>query len=605
MILTTFNGKPAWLFNAPTSEPVSITISIPSTHQVGLTNREARQTDASGPHRTFEMRCRLTRAEALAIEAALDAWRNEPVLVPLWPFARLAAAPDISTYSGRIRIWWNGETIAPGAFEVVQNVTPPTAPTSLSVNALTATAPVALCQIDSMPDMSKPTPSPIDGSFDYTFSFRQIGGSEFDLVRRSVALTNGPSVHGQAVPVWSGESIEWSERKMGRKVRIERKAVTDCRDTLDTFYPHQPREVHSVSGTLVGCDEAAYLVGLFETRLASVRPFYLSAAMDIGDLVYGRFSEDSISLTWNHGGFGGEEVVAYSFDFETLPNEEVLPVGEVYGQTIGPINGDGLVWGIVATTTSQAWRYVIGDDAVAGPGGTFQPCKLEPGEFTEEEHLKLSDFQFRMDGRISNPFWKRLYVPGLEPVKIQLYEWVRGNAAGAKILYTGWMASCNPSGPALTVDCVPGNEWLMSKGPRQVVGTGCYKTFGDSECKASTAGSTRTAESSSGSLVTFSSSGFSNGDLARGWAERTASDGEKQRFYIDGNTTTAGKLTVSVRGEIVPSAAAGEQWKLVKVCNNTIDSCRAFGNEGRFGGFWSLPETAPAARIQPDATGKK
>lgn len=602
MILTTLGGESIWLvpYTANQGE-FSCELSCLNSSQVGLTMRESREARDQLARRKITFNASLDPDQVAQMQAGLSLWQNQRILVPFWPCERLALATDNASHTGHIRIWWNG-AISDGSYEIRQSASSyPSSPSLLTVDASTRTAPVLYGRFDSMPTFAKPLP---DGSEVWRFTVIEVGDSTTELSAQGYTLTNGSSVNGQAVPKLT-VPVDWLGRTGGATVKIFREPVGYGREDAISFYAHYPRFDHKISGTAFGT-EVIEVCTLFTNRSASVRPFWLQSERDSATFIYGRFKDDTIKLSWERSALGGEEIATFDFSFTTLPAEQSIPTGETYGVTTGPVYGTGRWFGYKITNSASTWLYTSHGTAVTGAAGTFQPINIEHGSITEGIDLEVSDTTLKLSDFAGNPFSVLLMQIAAEPIWVTIYEGTLDAPMSAAVIYNGRAVKPSADGNVMSVTLRGFSSWLKSKGPRRLLLPNCTASIGDSRCGYTQSGMSNTLTSTSGSILTFATNGIADHMLIGGWAERTMPDGSKQRYAIADSYTTAGNLTVSVFGALVPIPTGTESgWKLFRGCDRTWGTCKSLGNTANFRGFPRIPINNPSIAADTGSGGKK
>lgn len=588
MISITLDSEQVWLLPyRPDGDQFRCEWSLPNAMQVGVTMRETRDRLPSGQRRKVRYSSTLSPTEKASLDTAIKIFGDRRVLVPWWPSARLYAQSDTGTWYGQINLFWNGGgTPAVGACEVRRASTP----SSLTPNATTQVVPLILCRFDDLPRLIDSTPQ---GWAAYDFSAFQVGKAADDLASVAATLTNGASINGQSVPKLT-IPCDFLARKKDFKVRIESREVGYSREPLRTFYTHEPRAVHKVTGLAIG-NELKYLATLISDRSFSLRPFWLEKEDAPGTFIYGRLGSDVIELNWRLGAHGARELCEFSFEFQTLPSEETLPSGEIYGQTIGP-KSEITYYGYRISNSGTTVRWTSAESDLTGPDGTYLRRRIEHGRTTEKENLELSPVTLTVgEPDTSNPFLPLLTQPSAEPLTVEILRWTASNPAGAVAVYSGKAISASTDGPLMQVRIKPFTSFLRTAGPRWQLTQTCSAEFGDIKCTMPKTGTLGNVSSYSGGVLTFSANlGFGTDDLVGGWVERPMPDGSKQRYTIAKNGVST-NTWIQVIGTVVPAPTGTESgWRVVKTCNRTFTSCQALGNAINFRGFPHIPSSNPA-----------
>ena len=600
MISTTFNGESVWLMNYPAETgSEKCVLSKVTSRQEGLTMRESREEKDGLIRRKLTYTVSLDPDQHVAMQGAIASWQNQRLLVPFWPSKRLALATDAASHTGHIRIWWNG-VLQAGAYEIKQSSgSYPSSPNSLSVNAATMTAPVMYARFESMPEFSDPLP---DGSCRWKISVYEVGDATTELAFRSASLTYGATINSVSIPKLT-VPVDWMGRTGAAKVRIFKDSAGFSRENVECEYIHQPRITHKISGTAFS-DEIAYLLNLWGACNASVKPFWLQSENQAATFIFGRFDADSLTLNWEMAALGGEEIANFQFDFQTLPAEQALPSGETYGVTTGPVNGSGKWFGYKITNSANTWLLTSRSTAVTGSAGTFQPAQIEHGEISESINLQVSDCKLKVVDFAGNPFAALLTQFATEPIWVTIYEGTLDAPMSAAVIYYGRAVRPSFTGNVMNVTLRGFSSWLKTKGPRRILMANCRASIGDSKCGYVQTGTANTLTATSGGILTFASNGFSDHVLRGGWAERTLSDGTKQRYSIADSYASGSNLTVVIFGALTPAATGSETgWKLFRGCDRDWWTCKALGNTANFRGFPRIPATNPSIVALPTTTG--
>jgi hypothetical protein len=610
MIATTFNGNSVWLWPyLPDAYAIDAELSVSTDLQQGLTMRESRQRRTIYRNRKISFKCYLNPSCAADFRSAMAVWQNKQILVPFFPSQRFQTQPEKGSHLGRIRIWWNAFTT--GNFEIQTNSDPTTltAPSTLSVSSLTQTAPLMLAKFDEMPKISTPY---YDGGVMVSVSFVEVASNSQALSAVSVALTNGPSINGTTPPLFN-LPIDWQKRSIETVTKIQREQIGLGKDPADTYYTHQPRMQHKFTMNLVG-SQISYFLTLFNTTVGSVSPFWIQSDADPSANIYGRFLNDVIQIKWIHPSFSTDEIVEVSFDFQDLPSELVIPSGETFGTTIGPIAASTApFFGYQISNSGSTWLYTpnvldTGQTTQPGPGGNYISQKIEHGAITNEINLQISDTTLTVFDFQGNPFMSMITAPQSEPLFVTIYEGVLSSPTAAQPIFIGRAVAAKTTGPKMEITLRSFTSFMDIEGPRRTLINTCKATCFDAKCGLNITSWTTsvTLGTGSGAAWVFSGASYPDHVLAGSWAERTMPDGSTQRYMIVDNVSS-GSLTVTFTGSITPAPTGSESgWKIIRACDNTWGTCNAvYSNTANFRGFPRIPPTNPALIPAPNSNGGK
>ncbi|MDX2187802.1 MAG: phage BR0599 family protein [Opitutaceae bacterium] len=596
MINLTFNAEPHWLVTyVPDAESVYGSVKADNRHTVGLSMREQRQKRRKLLQCTLSYSVTMNAAEASTLRSNLPIWLNRRFLVPFWPCMRVHSEQASGSVSGRIRIWWND--LPGGQFEVRTNANPAvlTAPLGLSVLASTRTAPVMRATFDSMPEFGEPN---TDGDVTVTFRFVEDATASTCMELPAVSFTYGAMVNGANVPKLT-VPVDWDDRRAEARARVIKEQIGLKMVASEAYHNHEVRMVHHFSAKCFG-SELQYVLGLFKTCAGSIYPFYAPDDKSPTGVLYGRFDSDEIEIEWEKMGYGdNEEIAIVRFDFQTLPSEEVIPVGETYGVSIGP-EPETFLAIKVTNDSGYAWCYTDNPVAVTNAMGTFQPLEtLEIGDIEEELNMQISDTTLRMEDFPGNPFRSLKLGTGDLLLTVTIIEGRVANPALYEVMFIGDAVTADDNPPILTIKLRDeAGAFLDIEGPRMSTSKSCHAVIFDQKCKLTETAFklTRTLVSFSNGIAEFSGGSIASGHLALGQARRKLATGDQDYHVTDNYTLPNGNVAVVIQGDILPAPTGAEAlWELLPGCDGAYETCQnKFNNLENFHAYHRMPDVNPS-----------
>jgi uncharacterized phage protein (TIGR02218 family) len=602
MISTTYGGRSVFILPYPPQwvDDVEVTIEKLTYDSAGLSNREEREELASKLRFGMKYTAYLTYLESPVLQAAIDAWDNRPILVPFWPAERLASGSAAPSVTGGLTIFYEPTSTGWGNYEITTGG----APGTFTPTASCKRAPLMWGRFEgSLPAVTILTATDEESA---TFELVENGIPSTALDAKTVTLTVGATVNSGTPPILTVPYV-WGENSVQGDVRVNRKKIGFGRDDADTYYPQVVRQRATLNFEVMNTAETSYLLYLFKTQAGSVNPWWLPHPRLIGSYIYGRFYSDKITLTWSRSG-AFDEIVSAQIEFMTLPTEQTVPSGEVFGSNIGPTSARFFLY--ETTDGSSYWRYTSYESTIVGPASnSYTHQSMTHGSINEELNLQTHDCTLDIQHWAGGVFARLLQNPMADPLTVTIYEGFIANPTAAVAIFTGRATAPKIVGQQLQVSLIgPGAAILSSQGPRSILQKGCNAIVFDSRCGLSrgTFSLTRTLVSVSGAIATLSAGAALpvNGYFQNGYAERVVG-GVTQRFMIHDSYTTAGNITLVLVGLCIGSTG-GESWILVPGCDGTYATCVSrFSNGVNHRGCPNMPDINPSMFIINKASGTK
>lgn len=604
MIATIVNGTSVFILNAYPlfGNGIDVDVEKLTVGSEGLSLREEREEMASKLRFKMAFAAQLKESEAQALNAALDAWDNRPILVPFWPSERLLTETNVPAITGSLWVYYEPDW---SSYEV----TSATYPVTFTPSAQCRKAPIMWGRFEELPEPEVATGGGIE---EVEFTVFENGSPALALDINTVTLTAGALINGVTPPLLTVPFV-WGTNRVARNVRIRRSKIGFGRGDADAYYPHTPRKRPHLEFNQLRSAETRYLLTLFKQSAGSVNPWWVPSPQGkagTGGNLFGRFFSNTLSLRWYRPARGGDERVDGEVEFLSLPSEQTIPAGEVYGTTIGP--RPSRWFGYVVTDGSQTWRFTSYESAIVTSGGTFDPQPISHGRIIEELNLLTHDCTLDVQNWNGNPFHRLFTQMSAAPLRVSIFEGLLSNPDAAEMIFSGVASAPKAKGPGIQVQLIGAASALLgTQGPRSTLQEGCAAVLGDSRCGVNLAAFSKAASfhSIAGALAEFTISPMpADNYFANGSAERTVGGVVQKLAVHDSFALPSGRLGVVLISTPFPAPASGDSWTLVPGCDGQYSTCKnVFGNQVNHRGCPNMPTVNPSMIVIPttNQAGKK
>lgn len=666
MIATTHHGDPAWLvpYEPAWRQPVSLRATVPSEVTRSLTGREIRQRHGVSLRLTLRWEAVLTAGQLAQLRDALAVYADEPVLVPLWPFATSGAGwpgPAQAAASVGWQDGWTSHAIDPVAPSAWHHVAPllvgritvelPSLPTpGLAVVVVTFEEDAVADEgvtLDAATWATGPalndatTPPVFPFTIDWGSLVRSVGPAVV-IERRSIGLaprTRAAAAYPQsgATPT-EGSVVLTSQAEVGRMLRWWQDRGGASGAQYATTHAHITdiaAEASAGSTTLTVAD--ASRLGAYRflavddgTRVQWVRVLSIAGnvltlqsalthAVGVGSVVavavLARHAADDLEISCTHAGLATARLA-----WEEVAEEYLIAAGETRGTTIG-------------AGTLRAWLYRITVDRL-GNLTTYRRTSFERdltvdaetwearpiGHSALERSVRLDRDEVSLEARTEA--WASVFLPGnlTARVTVDILECDVSGSTGSNAVnrWSGEVNRVSFDGPFVRAACVGPYSVFDRKLPRVLLQPGCNHTVYDARCGLAAADWTfsaavhATVTSRTVVLKTWSRTlglpvgwGFA-GYFALGYLSR----GHDRWLVLSSSAVSGGLVTLTL--DRVATWTADEAVTVVPGCDGRRESCMAyhaadnpegkFGNYARFLGFPFVPPKNPSFTI-PKSSG--
>lgn len=644
MISTTHNGSPAWLlwFEPTWSSPVTLRASVPSDVTRSLTGREARRARGASIRLELSWRAMLDSEQLSQLRDALAQYADEPVLVPLWPFATEGAAWPGPVTAGAAIGWnygwssWIAGPVSPSGWDYV------------------ATLLVGRVSVE-LPSLKAP------GLAEVTFRFQEDSSAADGVTPEAVSWTAGPALNDSTAPPVFPLPVSWGEpvRSVGPSLDIVRRTIGRApRLRAGAFYPASaaiPVEgtvkltsqsqaatllrwwldragesgshfvttgAHAVDVAATAPAGATAIVVEDASKLGSYRFFSiddgvrvqfvrvlsiasntltlqapLGYAVSAGSALFSvailaRHAAEDVELDFAHPGFASARVT-----WEEVPDEYVVASGETRGTTLGagPIRAwlykitvDRLGTLTVYRRTSYERDLTVGAD-------TWTAAPISHSSI--EHSIRLDRDEVTIEGRAES--WASVFLPGnlTARVTVEISECDVSGSTGSNVAtrWIGEIARVSFDGPFVSASCSGPYSVFDRQVPRVTLQPGCNHAVYDSGCGLSAGDWTFSAAvnaSVSGRVVTLKSFSRTLG-LPTGWgfvnffALGYLSRATERWLVLSSSAVSGGLVTLTL--DRVSTWTADEAVTVVPGCDGRSETCRAYNAstnpEGKFSNF--------------------
>jgi uncharacterized phage protein (TIGR02218 family) len=597
VISTTYSGTSVFLLPYPPHWPAGVDGTFEKLTKViaGSTNREEREELRSTLITSISFQTILKKDDYDDLRAALSTWDNRPVLVPFWPAA--TAIGGTASVVGGLKVWFEPDFTT---YEIGTGASPGFTPT--------ANAKVAPLIWGKFTEFPSPVPlnGPARGVASCSFSVEDNSAAAYALGPNTVTLST-EVVNTLTVPILT-VPFTWGDNNSQTDVKQRSGSVGYGRESADVYYTQNPRQRHRLQFVALKTADVRHILTLFANRGGSVRPWKCPTPWDPDTKDLARFAGDRLSIRWLRPDYAAGGTAATQIEAITLPVESVTVSGETPGVTIG---GLGAKWyGYKVTDGTTTWRYTSYESALAGPGGTFSPAKIEHGTITEEINLQIHDITIEVHNWAGSPFNRLKNQPDAAKLEITIYHGTVASPSGASVIFVGRLGEVDTDGPMWKIKAKSWTSILDAMSNRLLDQTDCAATFGDAKCgkDLSSIQSTQTLTGVTGDVAVFttgSANAFADHRFALGYAERVIS-GVTQRYMIIDSYDEGGDLACVLGSKVSPAPTGSESgWVLTPGCGGTMAECVAWSNFVNFRGHPRRPKSNPALVPQKSSVGGK
>lgn len=340
MIAITVNGQDCWLLPyAPnTDDGVSLAIKVPVETTRSKTGRTVRTPHGLSLRFAMDWSARLRGAEFAALRNATLTAQDEPVLVPLWPFAGRVGI-DTAVMTGGLTIAWtrNWETYA---------VNP------VSLTGYDYYAPALFGYLDVPPRLVSRNDELVHAEFAITEDSPAgyaLTPAEGLLAADVTMATEG----GQNVPVFPFVP-EWSSppRPGVAVTEVESEAVGPGRRRSRTFYPQLPEQVQQANFKFTTPRDAAKLIAWWLRRTGTADTQWVAGTQKVGFLASNLDADDDeLQFTAPIAPLGPIEHVAL---FDPYGHIEFATVEDSNETSVTLADGLAKAWAAQITTVVPA-----------------------------------------------------------------------------------------------------------------------------------------------------------------------------------------------------------------------------------------------------------
>lgn len=632
----------------------------------GATGREGRRPTDPTLSIELDWQAELAGAEVAAMRAALQAYQNEPVVMPCWPLA--VAGSDYvygTTPQGGYMIAWNED----GTYAFTTGAVS-------SPSSWDWIAPAVSGYFDG-------TPKAVASSGDfvrYSLKFIEDSPAAWALGPFPAALSaSGPAI-GSFTPPGFPFDLDWakSPESGSAGVSVVRDEIGGGRQTIQTFYPNPPERVVRgqmtesnpwplvcwwnsqgggaqsqwvstwLSAGLLTADAAsgvtvvsispqfgiaadvvlAFSVGgaFFYRKVAGVAGanVTLTASLPIDCpaeatticlAMLGRHGSDTLDIAW-----ASPDYFRAGLDWVEVSAEYAAISGETLGTTIGRKSGRPYLLEISSAqpTAEVLARYTDWSTGVTlGDGRVFAYEPLEIGE--RKRHVDLSDQQLRITLPWVTGSPLAHFLPGQSYRRLfaTLYYVpvaADGTVGTAVQDWYGEIVECGYAGPRVEIQVSGPYKVFDRMIPCDGFGKTCNAHLFDSRCGVSKADWTVTGSvvSVTGNSLVFNSASRPGGAMTplqvagafQLGSLQWVDAGVTKLVGIYGSSYSGGNYTLTLREAV--TITAGTSVTVIPSCDlQWLGGCARYA--GKFRGFPFIPARAPQFQLptQTTSSGKK
>ncbi|MDP2227106.1 MAG: phage BR0599 family protein [Moraxellaceae bacterium] len=272
MIAAVINGQPAWLlpYMPNNDSPVALAAKVPTELQRSLSGAGSRRPQGGQMRHALEWSADLRAADYAALRNATQAAQNEPVAVPVWPFA-IRVAHDASVITAGLTVAWTEDwatwEINPASFAGYDYAAP-------LLYGYLRQSPRLAAQNDDMVTAD----FAVDEDAPAALGFAPAGGV-------LAADTTFPTALGYAAPVFPFQP-DWNNPPTPglALTAVDREEVGPGRLKSTTFYPQLPELTHEATFRFADAASAAGLLEWWRRRAGMAGEHWIAGSQAVGRL---------------------------------------------------------------------------------------------------------------------------------------------------------------------------------------------------------------------------------------------------------------------------------------------------------------------------------
>ena len=553
MIKTTYSAQDVYLLDvAPDwQKAVALTCELLRDEQTGLSNREGRRGYSAALLCSLKFTLLAEGQDARRVAGGLRELTDEPVLVPLWPFAARWADRASRPVSGGLNLVFKADF---SQYEIYESVEPGWPADDDQV------APLLWGRLDSR------KPSWLDSDkLELTVEFVEQSKAAWAIVPAAVVFAAGPTPSGAyaTVPRIFPFEINFDAGRPDEfTVAILREKIGFGREPAQTFYPQGTARNQESSHALTSLPASAEMLEFFRQHgtgkvfwtpnwvnaavltadagaSATTLNVVDTAAVQIGDwlaliapdssitttqvtnktsttitvfpgldaaatagvtvvaaLLLAKLDESRIALTFY------EPVYAEAtLSMRELPAEYDPAADETQGTTIGLLAPRCYLYEfsreLDGTTFTDRWTSYESD--LTYSGNTYTAVKTSHGDLSQGLYLDRDELEIKTDVFSGNPLLKVACLKMEAPliVTVMVGDVNAGAATNVSVIYTGEVGKVSVQGSRLTASVAAGSTIFDRPVPRMLFQRSCNYGLFTPGCTLAKADWTWTAQISS------------------------------------------------------------------------------------------------------------
>jgi|GEM_PF-3394160 len=526
MIAATFDSCADYLLNIGPDWTTLVrgTFEALTQYETGLTGRESRRPHAATMRAKFAYLATVADDDALALQAALRAHQDEPVLMPAWPLAQPWSSRASIATTGGLRIAYKADW----SQWSIYGDTEPSWPAADDI-----CAPLLWGRIDSREIVWM---SPTVVSWDVQFV--ESGSAVYALQPTPQEWPTGPALaHYSTTPNLWPFAVDWARGKASFLISIKREQIGFGREQIPTLYPQEvarqataevctssPADqwqvlrffldhgtgrsfwvallqgVRSLASDIAGGstsvavqladglaagDYVAFTSGPSVVATGHVQsvsgttvamfdaPGALPAASTlVAPLMLARMDKPRIQIDWSTG-----NVASVSFAFVEVPPEVDPTADETAGATIGLLPARAYIYDVAQTlggiTVTDRWTSY--ESPVAVGSYIYAPRKMDHGVIRQSLFLDRDELEIRSEVVAGDVLVAMATAQSESPVRITISraDVYASTGSSPTVLFTGEVVKVSVKGSTLSARVVPAGSVFDRLFPRFRMQPGC------------------------------------------------------------------------------------------------------------------------------------
>ncbi|HEV2207300.1 MAG TPA: phage BR0599 family protein [Verrucomicrobiae bacterium] len=321
-----------------------------------------------------------------------------------------------------------------------------------------------------------------------------------------------------------------------------------------------------------------------------------------------RFSSGELVVKWD-----SPDCTECQIQFEEVSQEYMVPAGDVYGGTFGPLANTCFLFQL--NTAGQSWYWTNYEKDLNYGGQAYASEDIEFDEIAEGVAWESNEVSVSMRSWVGNPVLSLLARTATDRMELIIARGVPNDPViGYTVLFRGWITKADMKGAWLTATAASFGSLFERNVPRTIMQTCDNYALFDAGNRLTRASWTFTARltAMAGLVLTFDTLTWPQGALpviganylALGYVERPVT--HERVLLVSSTALVAGALTATVSHAFMGAAPVAPEagWLLVPGYDGLLETAVAkFNNAANFGGFPFMPDVNPSLVAMPSNRG--